>query len=205
MKRLIGVMIVLALAFVTKGQNLTIDLGQNYTTYNYTNSMGLSNPDIQGGNGYSLAFGIENTVNQRNQLNFGLTMEQFNATGGNATNDYNWETIYIGLQGKYGLKVVDTTSVPFSIFLDLGMNLNHILSGKQKINNATYDLVNEPEFSGFFIKPFVGISLSYMGSNNYGLGISYQLSRNYGLINSGLQKLHFENKTIKFQFIFNLN
>ena len=204
MRKLLTIVFFLGLVLNAHSQYVTFEIGQNYTMYDFTNSSGEINPNVDGGSGMSLSLGLDKEINPRTFVNYGLTLDEYNATGGDFASYYNWETSYLGLQSKLSLVLVDTTSVPFSIMLDLGLNVNHIIYGRQKINGQTYPLFNESEFNSLFIEPILGLSLRYLLSNSWGVGISYNMSKDFGVMNKVNQKLHFENQSITFQLVYQL-
>ena len=146
----------------------------------------------------------------------GLTLDQYNATGGNFVYNYSWDTHYLGLQGmaKYTLLAaeketeVDSASSSckgrFAIHFNAGINLNHIISGEQKINGQTFDLTSEDEFKGLFIKPGVGLDIQYFLLENIAVGLSYHLSKNLA-ISSGEEELNFNNNQLLFGLLMSLN
>ena len=204
MKHLLSCMlIVLALNF-TYSQEAYFSMGRNFTTYDYTNSDGNSNDNIEGSSGAAYELGYVFSLGDKLGLAAGLTLNEFNATGGNQVNNYSWETNYLGVQGIAKYAVLDNLS-GFGLNVNGGVNLNHIVNGKQKINGQTFDLTDNDEFKGLFVQPIIGLDAKYQISETFALGLGYHYSKNFGLTNSTPQKLNFNNSQLQFNLVMSLN
>ena len=196
-------LIVLALNF-TYGQETYFSMGRNFTTYDYTNSEGNSNDNIEGSSGAAYELGYVFSLGDKLGLAAGLTLNEFNATGGNQVNNYSWETNYLGVQGILKYAILDNLS-GFGLNVNGGVNLNHIVNGKQKINGQTFDLTDNDEFKGLFVQPIIGLDAKYQINETFALGLGYHYSKNFGLTNSTPQKLNFNNSQLQFNLIMSLN
>ena len=65
-----------------------------------------------------------------------------------------------------------------------GLNLSTIIRGVQTVNNATYDLVRNNEFSGLVVQPVIGIYSKYYLSKNGYLSAGLNLSKSLKLGNN---------------------
>ena len=204
MKHLLSCMlIVLALNF-TYSQEAYFSMGRNFTTYDYTNSEGNSNDNIEGSSGAAYELGYVFSLGDKLGLAAGLTLNEFNATGGNQVNNYSWETNYLGVQGIIKYAILDNLS-GFGLNINGGVNLNHIVNGKQKINGQTFDLTDNDEFKGLFVQPIVGLDAKYQINDTFALGLGYHFSKNFGLTNSSPQKLNFNKSQLQFNLVMSLN
>ena len=204
MKHLFSItLIVLALNF-SSAQELYFNVGRNFTTYDYTNSQGASNPDVEPSSGASYEVGYIFPMGDKFGIAAGLTLDQFNATGGNMVNNYSWNSNYLGLQGVAKYKVLEAYRSPISLNLNAGINFNHIVSGQQKINGQTFNLAQEDEFKGLFFKPIIGFDVQYFLLDDIAIGIGYHYSKNFGL-SSGEQDLNFNNSQLQFGILMSLN
>jgi opacity protein-like surface antigen len=204
MKHLFSIaLIVLALNF-SSAQEVYLNVGRNFTTYDYTNSQGDSNPNVESSSGVSYEVGYIFPMGDKFGIAAGLTLDQFNATGGNMVNNYSWDTNYLGLQGMAKYKVLEGGRSPISLNLNAGINFNHIVGGEQKINGQTFKLTDEDEFKGLFIKPILGLDAQYFLLDNIAIGIGYHYSKNFGL-SSGEQDLNFNNSQLQFGILMSLN
>ena len=204
MKHLLSCMlIVLALNF-TYSQEAYFSMGRNFTTYDYTNSEGNSNDNIEGSSGAAYELGYVFSLGDKLGLAAGLTLNEFNATGGNQVNNYSWETNYLGVQGILKYAILDNLS-GFGLNVNGGVNFNHIVNGKQKINGQTFDLTDNDEFKGLFVQPIIGLDAKYQISETFALGLGYHYSKNFGLTNNTPQKLNFNNSQLQFNLVMSLN
>ena len=204
MKHLFSIaLIVFALNF-SSAQEVYLNVGRNFTTYDYTNSQGDSNPNVESSSGASYEVGYIFPMGDKFGIAAGLTLDQFNATGGNMVNNYSWDTNYLGLQGVAKYKVLEGGRSPISLNLNAGINFNHIIGGEQKINGQTFKLTDEDEFKGLFFKPIVGLDVQYFLLDNIAIGIGYHYSKNFGL-SSGEQDLNFNNSQLQFGILMSLN
>ena len=76
-------------------------------------------------------------INPKLGLAIGVTLNQYNATGGDFVNNYSWDTNYLGAQGVLKFNVFKENSSrwgynnsKFGLSLNAGLNLNHIISGQ---------------------------------------------------------------------------
>ena len=84
-------LIVLALNY-TYSQEAYFSVGRNFTTYDFTNSEGNENKDVKGSSGTALNLGYVFALRYKLRVSVGLTLDEFNATGGNQVYNYSWET-----------------------------------------------------------------------------------------------------------------
>jgi hypothetical protein len=204
MKHLFSIaLIVFALNF-SSAQQVYLNVGRNFTTYDYTNSQGDSNPNVESSSGASYEVGYIFPMGDKFGIAAGRTLDQFNATGGNMVNNYSWDTNYLGLQGVAKYKVLEASRSPISLNLNAGINFNHIVGGEQKINGQTFKLTDEDEFKGLFFKPIIGLDVQYFLLDNIAIGIGYHYSKNFGL-SSGEQDLNFNNSQLQFGILMSLN
>ena len=204
MKHLFSIaLIVFALNF-SSAQEVYLNVGRNFTTYDYTNSQGDSNPDVEPSSGTYYEVGYIFSLGDKFGIAVGLALDQFNATGGNMVNNYSWDSNYLGLQGVAKYKVLEAYRSPISLNLNAGINFNHIVSGQQKINGQTFNLTQEDEFKGLFFKPIIGFDVQYFLLDDIAIGIGYHYSKNFGL-SSGEQDLNFNNSQLQFGILMSLN
>ena len=200
MKQLISItLIVFALNF-SSAQEVYLNVGRNFTTYDYTNSQGEDNPNVESSSGASYEVGYIFPMGDKFGIAAGITLDQFNATGGNLVNNYSWNTNYLGLQGMAKYKVLESNRSPISVNLNAGINFNHIVSGEQKINGQTFKLTGEEEFKDLFFKPIAGLDVQYFLLDDIAIGIGYHYSKNFGL-SSGKEDLNFNNSQLQLSLI----
>ena len=205
MKKIIFLSILLSMSTI-HSQDLNIVTGTNFTTYDYTNSSGEENPNLNGSSGSFFEVSYSVPFNSRSSFKYllGLTLNQFNATGGDFVNNYSWKTNYLGVMSgaKYAL-----TKPRNSVQVDLkaGFNFNRIINGQQKINGQTYDLTQQKEFSAVGLQPFIGFEVAAFVSNYIGITAGYSVSKNLTVSNGSPESLNFNNSRIEFGVIIEMN
>jgi|TARA_B110000116_G_C16736806_1_gene536461 hypothetical protein len=213
MKNIITFLMVMGSVNAIIAQEAYFSAGRNFTTYEYTNSLGESNPNLKGSTGMHYEMGF--LFNPYNNIGFaiGVTLNELNATGGTRVDNYSWNTNYLGLQGLLKYKIIgqnskwssrSSRSEGFSMSIDAGININRLINGKQKINGQTFDLTDNSEFNGFFIQPLVGLDLNYLITDSISFGLGYYLSKNFSSSSSGDEKLIINNNQLKFNVIISL-
>jgi hypothetical protein len=186
-------------------QKVFLNNGINFTTYDYNNSQSENNPDIESSSGssYEIGYTIISALGKKVDIAAAMTLDQYNATGGNMVNNYSWNTNYLGLQGVLKYKLIEVSNrSKFSININAGINFNHIIEGEQKINGQTFKLTDQEEFNGLFIKHIVGLQVKYHLMDYIAIGISYNFSKNYGL-SGGDENLNFNNRQLQFGITIN--
>lgn len=205
MKKLIFLSLILTMGNIYS-QDLNITTGTNFTKYNYTNSSGEENPNLNPSSGSFFEVSYSVPFNNRNDFKYvlGVTLNQFNATGGDFLNNYSWKTNYLGIMTGVKYKV---TRPGNNVQVDFkgGFNLNKIIDGQQKINGQTFDLTQEKEFSSVGIQPFIGVEAAFFVSNYVGLTMGYSVSKNLSVSNGSPEDLSFNNSRIEFGIIIEIN
>lgn len=205
MKKLIFLSLLLTIGNIYS-QDLNITTGTNFTEYNYTNSSGEENPNLNSSSGSFFEVSYSVPFNNTNNFKYvlGVTLNQFNATGGDFLNNYSWNTNYLGIISGVKYKV---TRPGNNIQVDFkgGFNLNKIIDGQQKINGQTFDLTQEKEFSSVGIQPFIGFETAFFVSNYVGITMGYSVSKNLSVSNGSPEDLSFNNSRIEFGIIIEIN
>ena len=205
MKQILTIVILLGTIHISLAQEAYLSVGKNFTTYDYTNSYGESNPNISPSSGDFYEIGYAFPINNFLMLAAGITLNDFNATGGDFVNNYSWNTTYLGVQGVFKYVVFSPNRSLYNITLNGGLNINHIINGQQKINGQTFDLTAEEEFTGLFVQPMLGVAFSYFILDNIALGAGYYYSKSFNVSSSSEQKLNFNNNQFQFNIIMSLN
>jgi hypothetical protein len=89
-----------------QSQEIYFQTGKNYTQYDYK-SDNDSNPNLQAGSGnfYEIGYQI-NLSNENFKYLVGLSLDEYNAIGGNQVSSYSWNTQYLGVQNTFSLAFV---------------------------------------------------------------------------------------------------
>ena len=205
MKKRILFSLILFMFISAQSQELFLSTGRNFTTYDYKNDDGETNPNIKGSSASFYELGYVFSINEKVALAASLTLNGFDATGGDYVNNYSWSTNYLGAQGVFKYAIFQGSRSNFGLFINAGFNLSHIINGNQKINGQTYNLTSNEEFKGVFIKPLVGIDTRYFITNEIAFGLGYNISKSFGVFNNSPQKLNFNNQQIQFNLFVSIN
>ena len=206
MKKIILTPLLLLFTIQFNAQDLELIVGRNFTTYDYTNSEGASNPNLDGASGsyIEVSYNVPFNRNQDFYYSLGLALNQFNATGGDYASSYSWDTNYLGV--KSGLKYYFTPRSSFvKAAVKTGFGINTIINGQQKINGATFDLTQEDEFTAVSVQPYLGVELKYEVSSGILLGVGYNYSKSFGVANGDAEKLNFNNSRFEFGILVPVN
>jgi hypothetical protein len=178
-------------------QEVYFSAGKNFTTYDYKNSSGASNPNLKSGTGNFFELGyIKPLQNEKFAYSVGLALNEYNNVGGNSVNSYTWNTQYLGAQGGFTYSILDRGD--FDILPKFGLNMGTIISGKQTINGTYNDLTQEKEFSGLLVTPSLGVQVKYNLSASGFISLGYSYCKGFNLSNSTDQKLSFNTNQLQF-------
>ena len=192
-------------------QTVFFNTGVNMTTYDYQNSEGNSNNNVTSSNGafYELGYGIPLDYSGRSRgwgrysklfFKTSIKLNNYNATGGNTLDNYDWKAQYIGLNTGLEYLLFDNSSVSASVEGRLGFET--LLNGKQKIGGETYNLKDNEEFNGLFITPKMGINILYNVTEDVGLGGGIHFSKALSMKGETEgEKLQFNNTILSFGII----
>lgn len=199
MKQIILIPLLFLFTFQFNAQEMELLVGRNFTTYDYTNSDGESNPNLEGASGsyIEVSYNVPFNRIQNFYYSLGLALNQFNATGGDYVSNYSWDTNYLGV--KSGLKYFFTSRTSFiKAAAKTGFGINRIINGQQKINGATFDLTNEEEFTAVSVQPYIGLELKYEVTSGILIGVGYNYSKSFGVANGDEENLNFNNSRFEF-------
>lgn len=192
-----------------QSQELFFSTGKNFTSYDYKNSAGFSNPNLRSGDGSFYQAGMDFKLNKSaasSKVSYAISViyNQFNAVGQTSTDNYSWKTNYLGIQNALNYTLFEN-SKSFKVNAKLGFASLTILKGEQYINNVRYDITKHEEFSGLTIQPNIGIDLQYAINQNIKISAGYEFSKALNVSNTSAEKLSFTNNQIHFGLHFPLN
>ncbi len=197
MKKLTILIVIMCSLQSVHSQEVYFSAGKNFTTYDYKNSSGASNPNLKSGTGNFFELGFINPLGEgKFSYSAGLALNEYNNVGGNSVNSYTWNTQYLGAQGGFMYSIFGEGD--FDVLPKFGLNMGTIISGKQTINGTYYDLTQEKEFSGLLITPSLGIQVKYNLSASGFISLGYSYCKGFNLSNSTDQKLSFNTNQLQF-------
>ena len=209
MRKLI-IVFILFFSYSLSSQSAFFNTGLNTTSYDYKNSKGESNSNVQSSNGnfYEIGYSFPLEISERSRtfgrysrLHFktGLTLNQYNATGGNTIDNYEWDSQYLGLRSDLEYYILGADLLALSV--DGGIGFEFLLNGKQKIGGNTYDLKDSDEFNGLYFTPRIGLNLSVNITNEVALIGGYNFSKAISSSKSGNESVSFNNNQLRFGII----
>lgn len=191
-------------------QEVFVNFGKNTTTYAYTNEKGQSNPNLREDSGLFYEIGYEHIFKKGHDLStlsyvVSLTLNEFNAEGGDNINNYSWKTKYIGIKNALLFTFLNTSHDTFDAKILLGFTTSTMVNGSQVLNNSVYNLKSNPEFKGVFVQPMAGIQTRYRITDEMMIGVGYTISKAINLSNTTSEKLSFVTNQIVFGLSFKIN
>lgn len=177
-------------------QEIYLQTGKNFTKYDYKSGNNTS-PSLQSGSGNFYEIGYIMTLNnEKLKYAIGLSLNEYNAIGGDINSSYSWDTQYMGIQNTFSFAFVSTGG--FEASANGGLGISTLIYGKQNLNGQYLDLASQKEFSGLWIAPNLGLKASYNVDNDIYLSIGYAYSKSFNVSNSTDEKLSFNNSQIQF-------
>ena len=177
-------------------QEIYLHMGKNFTQYDYK-SGNDSSPSLQAGSGNFYEIGYVMTLNnEKLKYAVGLSLNEYNALGGDINSSYSWNTQYMGIENTFSIAFVNWNGLQASA--NGGVGIATLIYGKQNLNGQYLDLSSQKEFSGIWIAPRLGLTASYNVDNDIYLSLGYAYSKSFNVSNSTDEKLSFNNNQIQF-------
>jgi len=177
--------------FFTHGKNLT-----NYEQLNINDSSLIIDRGI--GSSYEIGFKSKYIKNTSFFYTFGLNYNQFNALGKTTGLNMEWKTNYVGLSSTFNYSLIQAKRS--SLSLKLGTSMQTLVYGKQQINLAQMDILNNPEFSGLNIGLQSGLVYHFRINPDFGVNIGYTYAQLFNISNNTPEKTMLSNQNIAVGF-----
>lgn len=196
MKKLLFIALIALSLQHLQAQEIYLQTGKNYTQYDYKSGTD-SSPSLQAGSGNFYEIGYIMTLNnEKLKYAVGLSLNEYNAIGGDINSSYSWNTQYMGIQNTFSIAFVKKSG--FEASANGGLGISTLIYGKQNLNGQYLDLSSQKEFSGIWIAPKLGLTASYNVDNDIYLSLGYAYSKSFNVSNSTDEKLSFNNSKIQF-------
>lgn len=195
----------ITISFVTAAaQEVSFNIGTNFTQFNLKNPEGYSGTPLQVGSGssFEVAYLLPSSKEKLNYT-FGLGINEYNAQAGNYANSYHWNTKYLGLRAGFEYDFLDVPR--FQIVPLFGINFATIIYGKQETNGALFDISNNAEFSGLKMIPYLGFKAKYRIKDYGFVSIGYNHSTTFKPSLTNKEYLTISTNQIVFGLHFNVN
>jgi hypothetical protein len=181
-------------------QEIIISVGENFTKYDYYNSLGEKNIDFSRGRGVSYNLGyyksLENCRCNFESFSFSgaLSLDNYNALI-NSSNSVIYKTEYVGLSLTGYNSLRRTRYTDFQI--KYGGHFQKLIEGEQFIGPKGYNLKNYTEFNGNWIAPFIGAQVK-LKTELIHFYVGWNISKHFNLTNKGTENLRFINNSFSF-------
>lgn len=183
-------------------QGVFFKMGKNFTSFSYKNTTPFTDKIKINGTGSSYELGYAMPLKYKDFSYLGsVTLNDYNATGESDLNNLEWKTTYIGVQNVVDYRFYD--SFYFFISAQAGLNVSTMLYGKQQLNNATYNLTKNKDFSGLILQPVLGLNAKYYISKSGYLSLGCNFTKSMSL-NPTPEKVSFNTFQILFGGYFDL-
>lgn len=194
---------ILCLPLLVYGQNIYFKSGINLTNYQFEDINGKKaeglNSDI--GSSYELGIGLP-IASEWFKYELGIALDSYNATGGDLSNSYSWNTNYGGIKNTFSYSP-SVGELNFGFFA-VGA-LSTMINGTQVMNNSRYELRSHPDFKGLLLQTGLGLSASYNIFNQGFISLQYDFTKSFTLGEKTEDKLSFLNNRVLFGIHFSLN
>lgn len=183
-------------------QGVFFKMGKNFTSFSYKNTTPFTEKIKINGTGSTYELGYAMPLKYKDFSYLGsITLNDYNATGESDLNNLEWKTSYIGIQSVVDYRFYD--SFYFFISAQAGLNMSTMLYGKQQLNNATYNLTKNKDFSGLILQPVLGLNAKYYISKSGYLSLGCNFTKSMSL-NPTPEKVSFNTFQILFGGYFDL-
>ena len=212
MKQLLKLFILL-IGINLYSQEINFSVGSNFSDYSFevNENFSASGMGSYAEIGYTKLLGKKTSKSLSYSVS--LNLNEYNASTGNMASYYEWQTSFIGVKNSINIPVVTIADV-MKFELSAGVNLSHIVKGKQLINSMVYDISTNSEFDGLNAWTDLGISLKFNLKEDVKLAIGYSISENKQLTGSSdslifddqaVDNVEINNDNIRLSLIYILN
>ena len=158
-----------------KGQQISLEVGKNISSFEYSNSFGENLENLQSTNHTFMNLGYRRFIfTEKLFLNANALFNTYGATGSNIILDnyYEWISSYIGIGLGIEYELIEAGNFIFS--LKAGASAEFLIQGTQTINNQVFDLSNEDDFDSSIYVFRGGLNVQYKISEKLNLFTQYQ-------------------------------
>tara|TARA_B100001027_G_scaffold20417_1_gene12075 strand:- start:589 stop:1227 length:639 start_codon:yes stop_codon:yes gene_type:complete len=212
MKQLLKLFILL-IGINLYSQEINFSVGSNFSDYSFevNENFSASGMGSYAEIGYTKLLGKK--TGKSLSYSVSLNLNEYNASTGNMASYYEWQTSFIGVKNSINIPLVTIADV-MKFELSAGVNLSHIVKGKQLINSMVYDISTNSEFDGLNAWTDLGISLKFNLKEDVKLAIGYSISENKQLTGSNdslifdeqaVDNVEISNDNIRLSLIYILN
>ncbi len=192
--------------FSCLSQQIKLSQGLSFTTYDYINNQGKAITSLKSGSGIAFQISIHKPklvdlakyqVSQKpfaiylsknklmakalSYMNYdvGAQFTQFNAVGDIPPTAFSYQTDFLGVFGKLGVRV----PLPYQVAINVQgiLSVNKIAHGNQLLGNRFLDLTVDPQFSGIKVIAGYGFEIEKSFTDKLVGHFSYQKGQTLGV------------------------
>jgi len=200
------ILLLLFSTFSSFSQQIKLSQGLSFTTYDYVNNQGQSITSLKSGSGIAFQISVHKPklvdlakfqVSQKpfaiylsknklmakalSYMNYdvGAQFTQLNAVGDIPPTAFSYQTDFLGVFGKLGVRV----PLPYQVAINLQgiLSVNKIAHGNQLLGNRYLDLTIDPQFSGVKIIAGYGFEIEKSFTDKLVGHFSYQNGQTMGV------------------------
>jgi outer membrane protein OmpA-like peptidoglycan-associated protein len=165
-------------------QTIEIEGGLSYSNYNYENSFNTSNSNVKADLAGYLKIQLDTLFSS--PFTYGIKLQQYNATGGNQAQAYNWNALYGGL-----FISTNILNINDRIRVKAQAGLSSLMFGEQQIGGSKYRLRSEKEFNGLWQNFGGQATLKIKDASMWTILASYSIEQSIKLGEQGPESLNF--------------
>ena len=212
MKQLLKLFILL-IGINLYSQEINFSVGSNFSDYSFevNENFSASGMGSYAEIGYTKLLGKKTSKSLSYSVS--LNLNEYNASTGNMASYYEWQTSFVGIKNSINVPIV-TIADMMKFEFSAGINLSHIIKGKQLINSMVYDISTNSEFDGLNAWTDLGISLKFDLKEDVKIAIGYSISENKQLTGSNdslifddqaVDNVEINNDNVRLSLIYILN
>lgn len=201
----VGIIWLVAISPPLHAQNWSIQSGTNITQYQFITSSGTKLASLRPSPGRHLALSYQKVLldtsklllksnqsavyftNHRTQakilsilrLGIQLSSDQYNAAGNIGTNQFNYQTEYVGLGLHVGFQLPISKKTSLEVLGKL--NGQSFIQGTQRLDTQLLDLRTDSQFNGLQILAGYVVQLNYRINSMAGLQLGFQSMQSIGV------------------------
>jgi hypothetical protein len=180
-------------AFSSFSQQIKLSQGLSFTTYDYVNNQGQAITSLKSGSGIAFQISLHKprlvdlAKYQVSQKPFaiylsndvGAQFTQLNAVGDIPPTAFSYQTDFLGVFGKLGVRV----PLPYQVAINVQgiLSVNKIAHGNQLLGNRYLNLIDDPQFSGIKIIAGYGFEIEKSFTDKLVGHFSYQKGQTMGV------------------------
>lgn len=173
-------------SIILYSQSPKIEGGISLSKYEYRNFLGNQNPNVKTSSGNYFNITIDSLSLFNKKFTWGLSFTQYNATGGNKVQSYQWNTLYTG---AYLRKNIASFLDKFKLNARTGFST--LIYGRQQIAGRKFNLNDSNEFNGIWNQTAINFEFTPREFSSWDVNFNYSIEKSFKIGSQGEEKLSF--------------